>query len=354
MTPGPDDGEALERVDLADRVERLDVEHDAALDGHRGRRSAHCGRPAGRRASASRARGVITSTTSARSRARTTSKSPGGTAPTDSSTAYVAFTSGSVTTRWLREVGSEATPAPYAAEPICVATSAAPPVESPAAALTRPSPVSLRKNGTLPHGIRALSRTGRVGPSQPGPRAVVCRRDTSGGVRQARWYRGAAGAGPGDVVLVGADEATRATQDLPTMTYPKVSSDPTTTGRARQPPFPGDRGADPHVLGRGRHLRGVGREPRRPARTAQRVRLLRRPALRQRPAALRPPADRLRQGHRPALPDHARPPRRAPLRLGHPRPARRARGDEPARHQDQGGDPRARHRGLQRQVPRAR
>ena len=84
----------------------------------------------------------------------------------------------------------------------------------------------------------------------------------------------------------------------------------------------------------------------------ERVRLLRRPALRQRPAALRPPAHRLRQGHRPALPDDARAARRAPLRLGHPRPARRARGDAPARPQDQGGDPRARHRGVQRQVPR--
>ena len=63
----------------------------------------------------------------------------------------------------------------------------------------------------------------------------------------------------------------------------------------------------------------------------QRVRLLRRPAVRQRPAALRPPAHRLRQGRRAALPDHARPPRRAPLRLGHPRPARRVRGREAAR-----------------------
>ena len=61
----------------------------------------------------------------------------------------------------------------------------------------------------------------------------------------------------------------------------------------------------------------------------QRVRLLRRAALRQRPAALRPPADRLRQGPHPALPDHARAPGRAPLRLGLPRAAGRARG--PAR-----------------------
>ena len=83
----------------------------------------------------------------------------------------------------------------------------------------------------------------------------------------------------------------------------------------------------------------------------QRVRLLRRPAVRQRPAALRPPADRLRQGPRAALPDHARPAGRAPLRLGHPRPARRARGDAPARHQDDRRDRRAGHRDVQRGVP---
>ena len=41
-------------------------------------------------------------------------------------------------------------------------------------------------------------------------------------------------------------------------------------------------------------------------RRRRRVRLLRRPALRQRPAALRAPADRLRQGRRPPLPDDAR------------------------------------------------
>ena len=91
--------------------------------------------------------------------------------------------------------------------------------------------------------------------------------------------------------------------------------------------------------------RDAGRERR------QRVRLLRRPAVRQRAAALRPPAHRLRQGPDPALPDDARPPGRAPLRLGHPRPARRARGDAPARHQDHRRDPRAGHREVQRGVP---
>ena len=86
----------------------------------------------------------------------------------------------------------------------------------------------------------------------------------------------------------------------------------------------------------------------------ERVRLLRRPAVRQRPAALRPPADRLRQGRRAALPDDARPPRRAPLRLGLPRPAGRDRGREGARHHAQGRDHRARHRQVQRRLPRAR
>ena len=86
-------------------------------------------------------------------------------------------------------------------------------------------------------------------------------------------------------------------------------------------------------------------------RRRQRVRLLRRSALRQRPAALRPPAHRLRQGHRPALPDDARQARRAPLRLGHPRPARRARGAAPARAQDEAGHRRARHRHVQRRLP---
>ena len=91
--------------------------------------------------------------------------------------------------------------------------------------------------------------------------------------------------------------------------------------------LPGDRAADPRALGRRPHLRGLGGGP--PGR--RRVRLLRRPALRQRPPPLRPPPHRLRQGRRPPLPDHARTPRRAPLRLGHPRPAGRDGGGEGAR-----------------------
>src|SRR5699024_353097 len=69
----------------------------------------------------------------------------------------------------------------------------------------------------------------------------------------------------------------------------------------------------------------------RAARRRRGVRLLRRAALRQRPAPLRPPAHRLRQGRRAALPHHVRGQGRAPIRLGHPRAARRARGDARAR-----------------------
>ena len=63
----------------------------------------------------------------------------------------------------------------------------------------------------------------------------------------------------------------------------------------------------------------------------QRVRLLRRAAVRQRPAPLRPPPDGLREGRRAPVPDDEGPPRRAALRLGLPRPARRGGGRAPAR-----------------------
>ena len=134
------------------------------------------------------------------------------------------------------------------------------------------------------------------------------------------------------------------------MTYPKVSTD-ATAGVPSSPNFPEieervlaywedddtfQASVDQRDAGRGRR---------------QRVRLLRRPAVRQRPAALRPPAHRLRQGPDPALPDDARQAGRAPLRLGHPRPARRARGDAPQRHQDHRRDPRAGHREVQRGLP---
>jgi hypothetical protein len=75
--------------------------------------------------------------------------------------------------------------------------------------------------------------------------------------------------------------------------------------------LPADRGRDPRALaGRGHLPASRSSSARRP----KRVRLLRRPAVRQRAAALRAPAHRLRQGRRAALPDDARPPRRTALR----------------------------------------
>ena len=112
--------------------------------------------------------------------------------------------------------------------------------------------------------------------------------------------------------------------------------------------LPRDRARRARVLEGRRHLPGVDR----PARGRRRVGLLRRPAVRQRPAALRPPAHRLRQGPLPALPDHARQAGAPPLRLGHPRTARRARGRAPARHHRQERDRGDGHRGLQRGRPR--
>ena len=105
------------------------------------------------------------------------------------------------------------------------------------------------------------------------------------------------------------------------MTYPNVAAPAL---------VPGARARRPRLLGRRPHVPGVDRPARRRRR---RVRVLRRPAVRQRPAALRPPAHRLREGRRAALPDDARAAGRAPLRLGLPRPARRGGGREGARHQ---------------------
>ena len=111
------------------------------------------------------------------------------------------------------------------------------------------------------------------------------------------------------------------------MAYPIDDPRP---GRSREPEPARSRTPRARLLDQGRHLRRLHRGPPRRRPRRERVRLLRRPALRQRPAALRPPPHRLREGHRPALPDHARQAGRAPLRLGLPRPARRARGREGA------------------------
>ena len=124
---------------------------------------------------------------------------------------------------------------------------------------------------------------------------------------------------------------------------------PALSRRPRLAPLPGARGGDPGVVGSGPHLRSLGRAP--AGRGERRVRLLRRPAVRQRAPPLRPPAHRLRQGRRPPLPDHAGPPGRAPLRLGLPRPAGRDRGREAARRVRPGPDHRVRHRAVQRLLP---
>jgi hypothetical protein len=76
----------------------------------------------------------------------------------------------------------------------------------------------------------------------------------------------------------------------------------------------------------------------------ERVRLLRRSAVRERPSPLRPPPHRVREGHGAPVPDHAGPPRGAPLRLGLPRPPRRGGGRAPARRERPRPSRRLRHR----------
>ncbi len=79
--------------------------------------------------------------------------------------------------------------------------------------------------------------------------------------------------------------------------------------------------------------------------------LLRRPSVRQRPPALRAPPHGLREGRLPALPDHAGQAGAPPLRLGHARTARRARGDAPARDHREERDRGDGRRGVQRRRP---
>ena len=124
--------------------------------------------------------------------------------------------------------------------------------------------------------------------------------------------------------------------------------------RHRIAQVPRTRRGSPRLLEEGQHLLRIRREPPRRRKRRKRIRLLRRPSLRERPAPLRPPAHRLRQGPRRTLPDSARPQGRTPLRLGHPRPARRTRGNEAARHDRQARNPRNGHRQLQRRCPRIR
>ena len=178
--------------------------------------------------------------------------------------------------------------------------------------------------------------------------------------RQAGWYRGS------PVLLAGGRQVVlaRARPGPPDHPSPWSLEDGLPAApRARQLPA-GRLDVDPRlaeparpragragVLGGRRHVPRVDREPAAGGRQ-QRVGLLRRPAVRQRPAALRPPAHRLREGPLPALPDHARQAGAPPLRLGHPRPARRARGRAAARHHREERDRGDGHRGLQRR-PRA-
>ena len=119
-----------------------------------------------------------------------------------------------------------------------------------------------------------------------------------------------------------------------------------------QPDFPRIEERIRRAVGAGVDVLRVDRPAR--GRGGRRVRVLRRPAVRQRPAALRPPAHRVRQGRRPALPHDARPGGASPLRLGLPRAAGRGRGREGARHRRSPGDHRLRHRRVQRRLPHER
>ena len=186
-------------------------------------------------------------------------------------------------------------------------------------AMTRPSPVSLRKNGPT----ESPSRTGRIGPHRPAneravrirpPSEVVPRAPASSGVGSSSQRHDS-------------DCARRATTDGLSVARPDATP---ACRRARTCPRSSARVLEHWAADK--TFEASRRAARRRRERRQRVRLLRRPAVRQRPAALRPPAHRLRQGRGAALPDHARPAGRAPLRLGLPRPARRGGGREAARH----------------------
>ncbi len=131
--------------------------------------------------------------------------------------------------------------------------------------------------------------------------------------------------------------------------YPKVST--SAFGLSASPELPGDRARRARVLEAGRHLPGLDRRARPGRERLERVRLLRRPSLRQRPAPLRSPPHRIRQGRRAAVPDDAGQEGRPPVRLGHPRPARRTRSRTSARHHRQVRDRPDGTRRLQRRVP---
>ncbi len=202
----------------------------------------------------------------------------------------------------------------------------------------RPSPGSLRKKRVPTPGVEPDGS----GPSQPSDERSphVVRGGKRGGT--------AALARASSPCRQHHEPRTRSTTDVPVGVPARLPHRP----RAPVVPRHGARG--PRRLGGRRHVRRLRRGASGRRERQQRVRLLRRPAVRQRPAPLRPPAHRLRQGRRAALPDDARQARRAPLRLGHPRPARRGRGRAPARHQGQVRDRGDGRRGLQRGLPHLR
>ena len=110
------------------------------------------------------------------------------------------------------------------------------------------------------------------------------------------------------------------------------------------------RGRCARALAARSHVRAIARAAPRCAA----VRVLRRPAVRDRAAALRPHPDHVHEGRRAALRDDARQVRAAALGLGLSRPAGRARGREGARVGVAGGDRAPWRRPVQRRLPHAR
>ena len=203
--------------------------------------------------------------------------------------------------------------------------------------MTRPSPLSLRKNRTSLPGDLAVgavpSRTGRVRPVNAGASewpgtAVPGKQGGDRGLLQRCSESSLRNVRPQE------------TDRWPTRTWTRSPTSPRSrSGSSRS-------GQQQRTF-----LESI---MRREDERSRRVRVLRRSAVRQRPAALRPPAHRLRQGRRAALPDDARQARPPSLRLGLPRAARRGRSRARAGHRRASGDHRLRDRQLQRRLPHER
>ena len=170
--------------------------------------------------------------------------------------------------------------------------------------------------------------------------------------RQARWYRGT----PAQerARRPRADDPIQRREDVPPdeRLSPKAetakAAGQAASGVPAQPSFPElEEGVLAYWAANDTFRESVGAAPAGP-----RVRLLRRAAVRQRPAALRPPDHRLRQGRGAAVPHDAGQARRAAVRLGLPRPAGRGRGRAAARHLRQGRDHGDGDREVQRGLPR--